>query len=139
MYYYDELLFSKTKLASYLETIKSTIKNEIQKEKEEYILNVGQESYIHHLKIKFEVENLYVDKEGAFVDPQEEDVKAEDFPNMYNVYAGKSYSKPVFYFHLPYTGNKNLLFMQASTYSLNPPRAAVDSDTIHYKYIQMIT
>lgn len=136
MHYNPELLFNNKTLSDYINEIKNNIIQDINKEDESYILNIGEEKYISHLNEKYIIENISLDVNAAYVEPTDEDIRAEDFPQGYNIYSGKSYSKPVFYFHLPFVGTSDLLFMQASTFTFNPPRALVKNNTIIYKYIQ---
>lgn len=135
MYYNPELLFSNNELSRYFNVIKQNISKDILNEEENYILNVGQETYSLFLKEKYEIINLVVDTTSAYADPKEELIAAEDFPKFISVYSGKAYLKQVFYFHIPYQGNKDLLFMQASNFTFNPPRAAVSQGTIYFRYV----
>ncbi|MFJ7976542.1 hypothetical protein ACIQZI_12685 [Peribacillus sp. NPDC096379] len=99
-------------------------------------MGVAKESFIQYAKEKYTAENIVVDIDNAFVEPIDENIRAEDFPDFLNVYAGKSYPKPVYYFYLPFSGKKDLLFMQASTYTYNPRRASVQSEFLVYRYVQ---
>lgn len=139
MYYNEELLFFDSNnyntLSNYLSSKIKNIKQIIESQDENYILNVGQEQYIDHL-----VDSLFVDKimlveDGIFADPIEEQIPSDEFPRNYNVIKGKRYPKPVIYYHIPYIGDKKLLMLTPSTYTFNPPCAKLIDNEIIKRYV----
>ncbi|OAS85109.1 hypothetical protein [Metabacillus litoralis] len=138
MYYNPNLLFTKGDLSSYLTIRKNNIADEIRREEENYLLNVGEQQYTMHLKSKHEVDYLELHTEKAYAEPKEENIRAEDFPNRFlvNVYDGKSYPKQVYYFYIPYSGSSELLIYRPSTFTLSPPRAYLQSNYIVLRYVQ---
>lgn len=136
MYYKSELLFYKDDLFNYLQTRKLEIKESINNEKEDYILNVGQESYILHLIQEYSCDYLELSINDVYATSQEENIPAKLFPTHFHVFPNKSYPKLVYYFHVPFRGDSRLLRCRPSTYSLSPPRADVKNNKIILKVIQ---
>ncbi|WP_186578031.1 hypothetical protein [Aquibacillus kalidii] len=133
---FGQRLFYKTELYDYLNNMKEKIKNNIKTETEDYILQVNQNEYINHLVEKFTIEllELYTDK--ADVERTEENIPSEYFPNRYSVYIGEYYPRPVYYYHIPFDGDRNLLNMQPSRSTLTFPYLKVEQGELVYKYVQ---
>jgi hypothetical protein len=136
-YYRSQLLFNDEDLSVYLSNLKVQIAEEIRNEEEDYILNVGQESYINHLIEKYMVDYLELYSDSAYAETKEELIAAEDFPSfLFNVYAGKKYPKEVYYFYVPFNGNSSFLKYRPSTFSLSPPRATVKNNLIVLRLVK---
>jgi hypothetical protein len=136
MYYRSELLFNKDDISNYLLEMKNQLKTEIWKETEDYLLNVGTQQYLQHLKSKYELNEIVIHTEEAYAEPKEEYIKAEDFPYDFHVVSGKSYPKQVYYFNVPYSGNSDLLSYRPSTFTLSPPRAYINSNMLVLRFVQ---
>ncbi len=97
------------------ETSKQSIKQQIEHESEDYILNVNQTEYCEHLASQYIIEfpELHFDQLSA--DSYEKDIPAERFPMSFHVYAGKTYKKDIVRFHIPYTGDISLLKYRPSS------------------------
>ncbi|MEQ6355200.1 hypothetical protein ABNX05_11280 [Lysinibacillus sp. M3] len=137
MYYSEELLFYKSRdtLFDYLKSKIKNIKQIIESQDENYILNVGQEQYIDHLVDSLSVDGITIFEDDIFADPKEEQIPSKEFPLSYSAYEGKSYLKPVLYFHIPYTGDKELFSLTPSSYSLNPPRGKITNNEIIKRFV----
>ncbi len=133
--FYD-LLFNTNDLTRVLQNRNTEIEININKEKEDYLLNVGQEQYILFLIDKFKIEPLFIKTEDAHAEVKEENVNAKYFPYGYNVYEGKSYPKEVYYFYIPFEGDKDLFNCRPSRFTFSPPRAKIDKGNIVFKFIQ---
>src|SRR5687767_11433642 len=83
--------------------------NTIRGESAEYIVNVNEAEYIEHLASSFSIDPLMLHFDKVEARSREEMIPAEHFPPAFNVYAGKSYPKPVIKYHLPVTGDLELL------------------------------
>jgi hypothetical protein len=84
------------------------MESEIDAEDEQYLLNANEEQYLEHLASKYEIEPLEVNFDHAYATDEERSVPAENFPSTANVSYGRSYRKPVFTFHLPFSGATGL-------------------------------
>ncbi len=111
-------MFREGDLSDYFAGKCDEIQQTIQDKPEDYILNVNEAEYINCLIDKFAVDSINIDFEGIFIDaPYEKDIPAERFPPIYfSVRIGESYPKPATIYHLPYTGNEDLLRYAPSSY-----------------------
>jgi len=108
-------IFSERKLSEYLKDNKQKIKSYIEQESENYILNVNETNYINHLTSNFIINKLNIDFANVKVSSYEKQIPAEHFPNRVGVHLGKSYSKQVYIYYIPFTGNYDLLQYFSST------------------------
>jgi len=75
-----------------------------------YLLGVDREEYVQYLVGKYSFESLVFAFDEVSVDePREELIPADQFPPMASVRSGQKYSKPVFRYYLPYSGDARLL------------------------------
>lgn len=124
------------KLFDITNAMKQKIERMINKEKEEYILNVGEESYVEHMLSEYKIDPLVLYSKDAYADSKEENISGEYFPRgLFNVDTNKSYHKVTYYFHIPYEGEKDLFYCQASRYTFNPPRADVSKNEVIFRFI----
>lgn len=94
------------------------LESQVESEQNDYLLNANETQYIEHLLSQCEIEplELYFDK--MFVSDTEKQIPAEHFPSTFNVYRGKSYPRQVITYHVPFTGNSQLLKSQPNTHVL---------------------
>ncbi|MCL1700797.1 hypothetical protein [Lysinibacillus sp. Bpr_S20] len=135
MYYGETVLFCTKDLFSYIGFRKENIRDSIQKEKEEYILNVGQEQYIDHLYDKNKISTINILENEIYGDEKEEAISAENFPRHFNVYSGKSYQKPVLYYTIPFEGDKEMLYYRPSSFYSIFPSAYITDNKIVKRYV----
>jgi hypothetical protein len=133
---YGELLFNTNDLYGVIEIRKKEVNETIIEEEEDYLLNVGQEQYIMYLKDKFKIDPLVLKLNDAEATVKEEQVRAEYFPQSFFVRDGQTYPREVYYFHIPFDGERDLLKCRPSTYTLSPPRAEVRGMDIIKRFIQ---
>jgi hypothetical protein len=95
------------------------LRQQIRGENVNYLLNVNETEYLAHLVDKYELGPLELDFEGLFGDRKEVQVRAEDFPGRgfaFDVERGRSYTKPAIVYHLPYSGDEQLLRCRPNPY-----------------------
>ncbi|GJM17483.1 MAG: hypothetical protein DHS20C13_28100 [Thermodesulfobacteriota bacterium] len=103
-------IFSERELRDYLEQKKSSITDYIDSESDDYLLNVNEKDYIQHKSSEAYVEPLEIHQDKIYASSSEQMIPAEYFPSqLFNVQPGKSYKKDVIKFHVPFTGNAELL------------------------------
>jgi len=140
LYNRESTLFSKYDLSSLLDRKKSNITSSISEESENYILTVDEKNYVDYLKSKYEMEYLEMKEDEKYTEHAEEDIPADQFPRdfffMGDLYSGKTYRKEVYYLNLPFSGDRSLLDYKPSTFSLNPPRAAIKGNEISIRFVQ---
>lgn len=127
--------FSEHDIFSIIENQKNNLAKYINNQLDDYILNVNKTELIEHLIGKFSIEPLEILADELNVSTEERMIPAERHPQTYNVYAGKSYPKDVFTFHLPFTGETDLLKVRASTYSMSLPRIDIERHEITFELI----
>ncbi|MEJ7578320.1 MAG: hypothetical protein WKF74_15095 [Pyrinomonadaceae bacterium] len=83
---------------------------QIDQESDDYINNVDEASYIKYLSDRYSLDTPYLDFDKREVSSGRKNVPAEDFPyGQFNVRSGRSYLMGVVTFHIPCSGDVNLL------------------------------
>ena len=102
-------IFGEQELRSYLETKKDRVIANIGSETDDYILNVNETDYVTFKVSQAEVEEIAIHDEKVYASSSEQMIPAEYFSRLFNVSPGNSYKKDVIKFHVPFSGNKDLL------------------------------
>lgn len=118
-----------------LENRKGQALQAITSQTDDYILNVNKAEYVDHLVSEYSIQPLEIHRDQLSVSVEERMIPAERHPNSYWVDSGKSYPKDVYTFHLPFTGDPQLLKVRASTYSMSAPRIMVAGQEIRFEII----
>jgi hypothetical protein len=127
--------FSEYDVFSLLESQRSAIDKAVKGQNDDYILNVNREEYIQHLISEFSIEPIELQKEELSVSTHEEMIPAEMHSSDYFMDRGSSYPRDVLVFHLPFSGDQQLLKVRASTYSMSAPLITVEQGCICFKII----
>lgn len=127
--------FSEYSGSSIIENQKQKIAADINGQPDNYILNVNKAEYIAHLIGAYTIAPLEIHADQLSVTTEERLIPAEMHPSSYYVHAGKSYPKDVFIFHLPFTGQAELLKVRASTFSMSAPRINVVGQEITFEIV----
>lgn len=102
-------IFNETELSDFLEQKKRKILASIKNENENYLLNVNKNDYT---KYKFEqarIELLQIHADKLYISLSKQKVPAEHFPLTFNVEPGNFYEKDIIHFHIPISGNIELI------------------------------
>ncbi|SRR6266508_919177 len=102
-------IFGEAELRGYLEEYVNRLNAQVRGEGADYLLNVQVEEYVEHLVHSFTVEGLVLNVSGVTVDSHERDIPAEQFPGSFDVRRGGHYRKQVVRYHVPFSGNEDLL------------------------------
>ncbi|WP_308367735.1 MULTISPECIES: hypothetical protein [unclassified Microbulbifer] len=102
-------IFAERELRDFLEATKSNVVRSIESEKDDYILNVNEDDYIAHKIAETTVENIEIHTDDIYASSSEQMIPAEYFPSSFYVHSGKSYKKDVIKFHVPISGNIQLI------------------------------
>lgn len=102
-------IFSDVFLSSFLQDRIETVISLIEKEKENYILNVNEYDYVKYKYDEAFIEPLEILDSQVYVSSFEKLIPAERFSSSFFVEEGRSYKKDVFKFHIPFSGNDDLL------------------------------
>lgn len=122
--------FSEHDLSEYLADRAKQLRGQINSEDKNYILNVNVGSYISHLVDRHSVDVLKIDFDGISASQHERPVPAEEFPETFNVFRGKSYLRQVIAFHLPVSGDTSLLAYHPDRWQPYYPEITIDRDEI---------
>lgn len=102
-------IFAEQELSHYLEAIKQQVISSIEAEKDDYLLNVNEDDYVAFKVSQAEVEPLEIHDDQIYASSTEQMIPAEYFPSSFWVESGNSYKKDVIKFHVPFSGNRELL------------------------------
>lgn len=128
-------IFGERELRDFLEASKANIAHSIESEKDDYILNVNEDDYIAHKVSEAMVDNLEIHVDGIYASSSEQMIPAERFPRDFHVYSGKSYKKDVIKFHVPISGNIQLLHCMPSSRILWTMDIEVNHDEFCFEII----
>lgn len=129
-------LFYEGELRSVLENQKSQLKKEIEEQQQNYLLNANETELIDHFIKKYQIEPIVLLEDQIYASDREEMIPAEQFDNFrFNVTPGNSYKKQVIRYHLPFTGEKDLLKYAPSTRLLWTMDVPVSNSEICYDII----
>jgi hypothetical protein len=107
---YSIKLFGETEFSGVTEGVLRAVAEQINSEKTDYLLNVNQTQYVQHVIDKYRFAPLLIHFDAVEASPTERSVPAEHFPSGgFSVRRGGSYTKPVFVYHVPFSGNVELL------------------------------
>jgi len=120
------LAFSEYDGFSVIENQKQSVSSAINSQPDDYILNVNKEEYIAHIVSEFTITPLEIHEDQLTASTYEAQIPAERHPSDYYVHSGKSYPKDVIKYHLPFTGDPQLLKVRASSYTLSSPRITIE-------------
>ncbi len=127
--------FSEYDGFSMFDNQRTALDQAIKRQNDDYILNVNREEYIQHLIGEFSIEPIEIHKDGLSVSTHEEMIPAEMHPRDYFMDRDGSYPRDVLVFHLPFTGDPQLLKVRASTYSMSAPVINIEQGCITFKII----
>jgi hypothetical protein len=103
-------VFFESDLGRYLAARLQRVREEVERQTEDYILNVSETGFVDYLVSQHGLDTPSLDFEHRTVERVEKQIPAELFPGiLYGVVAGKSYPKPVFVYHVPFSGDPELL------------------------------
>lgn len=104
-------LYTGSYFDSFADQIKSNIANEINSQNDNYILNVNVDDYAAYLAQKYSLDIPEFHFDNVTVDSIEKDIPGDRFPRYEFMISDTrmSFRKEVFIYHIPYTGNIDLL------------------------------
>ena len=106
--------FAEGRLSDYLDGRLLALKNEVNAEQRNRLLNVNEDKYVEYLAAKYAVQQLEIDWENPSVTDRETMVPAERFPPDFFVDPGKSYKRQSITYHYPIAGDTELLRLAPS-------------------------
>jgi hypothetical protein len=121
----ERALFSNDYLSGMFDQVRAKLREKIEGESADYLLNVNEEDYCAHLLDTFQVQPITLDRAATAIAEQgERQVAVQDFGET--VYPKRNY----YVFSVPFTGPRGLFFYRPSSFTLNPPHAAVGTNEL---------
>lgn len=108
-------IFYENDLRQYLENNLLKVVSSIESETDDYLLNVNESDYIKYKTDAATVDLVYINEKEIYATTSEQMIPAEYFRNSFFVEEGQTYKKVVIKFHVPFMGNKDLLWCTPST------------------------
>jgi hypothetical protein len=102
-------IFAERKLRDFLDERRNTLQEEVQPEDKNRLLNMNETEYVAYLVERFRIEPLVLHWDRLAVSDREEMIPAKKFPCDFDVRSGRRYPKQVITYHIPYSGEKELL------------------------------
>lgn len=102
-------IFAEQRAGDFLEQTKNSIRLAVENEADEYLLNVNEETYLDHMVDRFTIDPLEIHTDKVYASTHEAEIASELFPRDFYIRDGTSYKKDVINYHIPFTGNPELL------------------------------
>ncbi|MGI9279262.1 MAG: hypothetical protein ACR2PX_06480 [Endozoicomonas sp.] len=102
-------IFAEKELRSFLDSKKRQVLQTIESENDDYLLNVNENDYVSFKVSEATMDELEIHIDKIYASSSEQMIPAEYFPNSFFVQRGTSYKKDVIKFHIPFSGEKELL------------------------------
>ncbi|MCL5796695.1 MAG: hypothetical protein M1579_04245 [Gammaproteobacteria bacterium] len=103
-------IFAESELSNYIAERKNHVFSSIDNEQDDYLLNVNEVDYVNFQTDKAKIEHLVIHDDRIYASSSEKMIPAEYFPSMFWVEPGRSYKKAVIKFHVPFSGNQDLIY-----------------------------
>jgi len=108
-------IFRDIELREFLTTCLSKLNQEIQFEEKNNLLNMNETKYIKYLVVKYQVEPLLFFWDKKYTTTFDKMIPAELHPSAnFFVEEGEEYSRQIITYHIPYSGDRDLLHCKRS-------------------------
>lgn len=129
-------LFNEGSLREVLEGLRNKLKSEVESQDRNYLLNANETQLSAHFTDKYRIEPLEIHADKIYASDREEFIPAERFDSFrFNVERGGKYRKQVVTYHIPFSGDQNLLRFTPSTRILWTQDVNVSNGEILYDLI----
>jgi hypothetical protein len=102
-------IFAEEELRAYLEHKAHAVLSGIEQEEDDYLLNVNEDDFVRFKVAAMSVDEVNIHDENIHASSAEQMIPASSFPRHFLVRSGQSYKKDVITFHIPVSGNLQLL------------------------------
>ena len=117
-------LFAERSFFDVCQERRQRIYTEIKAANADYLLNANEDDLVEHYLAKLRFDPIIMYPDQKTISGREAYIPAEWFPGDFNVSRGQSYPKYVVTFHVPYTGDTELLKLP-NTRKLSPSGRSV--------------
>jgi hypothetical protein len=128
-------IFAARPLSDLLEQRRQAVMREIQDEPQDHLLNVNETAYVKYLFDKYHVDPLTFAFDAAQASSAEKLILAKDHPREFHLKGRQSYSRHVITFHVPFTGEPELLHCEPSTRILWTYEVTVAASRVQFEVI----
>lgn len=129
-------IFAEGDLRTFLDDRQRRMKQEVHAQNDNYLLNVNETQYAEHLCGTYGLDPLIIHWDEVSVSDREVMIPAEGFPSFrFNVEPGRSYPKQVITYHLPFSGDAQLLRYTPSTRVLWSTDVALANSSICFEIV----
>lgn len=128
---------AQKRLSEYSHQRDIKLAEQIDRESDDYINNVDEAVYIEHLVNEYSLDTPYLDFESIEASTGKKLVPAEQFPNgQFNVRRGQSYQRGTVIYHIPCSGDVNLLPYYSDNYVVsNGPVGYIEDEHLCFEVI----
>lgn len=129
-------LFNECRLCEYVGSQRNKVKSDIDSQDRNYLLNANETQLIAHFSDKYRIGQIEIHFDRIYASDREELIPAERFDSFrFNVERGGKYRKQVVTYHIPFSGDQNLLRLTPSKRILWTQEVAISNDEILYDII----
>ena len=127
--------FRESPFSSFTDLLYQKMKNKIEAENQSYLLNVNAAEYLEHVVAEFNIELLNIGFDNPTATAREETVRADRFDIRRGINAGESYTIQVVTYHIPFTGDPQLLRFQPNPSRLGGPQVYLKDGEICFDVV----
>lgn len=113
-------IFREFESQEFLKSKLNDLTQEIRSEDKNKLLNMNENKYINYLVDKYQIESLVFFWNKMHTTENDKMIPAKLHPQTYffleEVEEGKEYSRQIITYHIPFSGNRNLLHCSRSVY-----------------------
>ena len=116
-------------------TLYEELNTRIHDEDTNYLLNVNRTEYLSHVVSEYDIPALELDFDKMTASSSEKLIPAEHFPFNFHVLEGESYPKQVIKYHIPFSGDKELLRYAPNPRVLNSRDVVVEGSEVCFEIV----
>lgn len=102
---------------------------------ENQILNVNETNCIEYVYNEFRIDFPTIDFDNIFRNHYNAKIPANKFPNGFNIRSGKSYTRTIIVYHIPFVGNEKVFRYRPNKYLLSIPKVYLEENCICFEII----
>ncbi len=110
-----------------IENREREVRKTVESEDRSRLLTVDVDDYVAWLVDKYTIHPIVIDRDGIYARDEDRDIDVRSAPDTLAYAVGRHGTIPgkLFSFYVPYTGERELWFLQGSRYRMRHPRAVV--------------
>jgi len=129
-------IFAEREFDEFSRSLIERLSGKIQSEDKNYLSNVNRTQYLDHIVSEFEISPLGLDFENLSVSTSERLIPGERLPSFeFGFLRGGSYPKQVIKYHIPFSGDEQLLHYAPSQRILNTREVIVEKKEVCFEII----